>query len=112
MRLEVADIGGDRASVLAAVPVDGDKRDGAAGALFEKRGKPVESLGDTGAVRAGAVGDTRGAEQHVVARVLLHILVEGCDGGADVHVRLALVIGFVERHEVVGPGARGCGFDG
>ena len=94
--MEIADIGGDGAAVLAAVPVDWDKRDGTACALLEKRGKPVESLGDPGAVGSCAVGHAWGAEQDGVAGVGFHILVEARDGGTNVHVGLARIVRFVE----------------
>ena len=96
MGFEIADVRGDGAAVLAAVPVDRDKGDGTAGALLEKWGKPVESYGVAGAVCPGAVGDAWGAEQDGVAGVRFHILVEGCDGRTDVHVRLAHIVRFVE----------------
>ena len=112
MRLEVADIRGDCAAVLASVPVDRDERDWAAGALLKKWRKPIESYRDSGAVCADAVGYAGGAKFDTVASVLFHILVEARDSGADVHVRLAHIIGFVEGHEIAGPGPRGCGFDG
>ena len=96
MGFEIADVRGDGAVVLAAVPVDRDKGDGTARALLEKRRKPVEAHGVSGAVRSGAVGHAGGAEQDGVAGVRFHVLVERCDGGTDVHVRLAHIVRFVE----------------
>ncbi len=89
-----------------------DKGNGTAYALLQEWRQPIEALRDARAVGAGAVSHARGAEEDVGAGIGRHVLLESGDGGADVHVRLARVVGFVERHEVVGPGARGCGFDG
>ena len=88
----------DGAVVGATVPVHGHEVDSAAGACVEEVAEVCQSHAVNDSVR-----DARGAQLPTGTGVFVHVLAVRSHGGANVHESLAArLIGFVQRHQILG----------